>query len=259
MVPMQPIGFLTLPAELRSHVYKYISLTEAPLSAYRGLFLACRQIHAEMESECLKNWVEWLTETNDMWKNEQAAGDLIELQMPRKFSDISHLLVNSPLLPWGMEDAPSDAYWMTQVLADFFTAVFPLHLSSFTIRHAPFAYPTDLLQTFRFETFFRRILACIVLADWESPTNVAASDRLIFDFGMEVMTENPHDLLIGDDAVLDDWVSYDDRVDWDNFSMIKEVWMHAPTEHDKRFKVAIHWKGGLMKDKDWVFVTGSEE
>ena len=258
MALVQPTSFLTLPAELRYCVYKYLSPVEAPLSAYRGLFLACRQIHAEMESECFKNWVEWLTETNNRWKNEQAAGDLIQLQMPRKFSDISHLRVNSPLLPWGMEDAPSDAYWMTQVLADILTAVFPLHLSSFTIQHTPFAYPPDLLQTFCFESFFRRILPCIVLADWESPTNVAASDCLIFDFGMEVMTENPHDLLIGDNAVSDDWVSYDERVNWDDFSTIKEVWMHAPTENDKRFKVAIHWKRGLMKDKDWVFVTGSE-
>ena len=58
------MSFLHLPTELRFHIYSYISIPDAaPFSAYRGLFLSCKQIALELIQEAPKTILTHITKT----------------------------------------------------------------------------------------------------------------------------------------------------------------------------------------------------
>jgi hypothetical protein len=46
------VSFLDLPAELRFHIYALVAIpTAAPFSTYCGLYLSCKQVKNELDSE----------------------------------------------------------------------------------------------------------------------------------------------------------------------------------------------------------------
>ena len=58
------MSFLSLPTELRFEIYGYIAVPyEAPLSTYAGLYLSCRQVKDELDSEGTKLLEAHLSET----------------------------------------------------------------------------------------------------------------------------------------------------------------------------------------------------
>lgn len=110
--------FLDLPIELRFEVYGYIVIPDsAPLSAYRGLYQSCRQIKAEMDSECVKVFKAHLLEV--------AAGlPGVHIDLPTTFGTMQrlHLVVN--LLEYG-NFRPPEVCTLQSLLS--------LHLLSITI------------------------------------------------------------------------------------------------------------------------------
>jgi hypothetical protein len=48
------MSFLSLPAELRFQIYGIIAIPTTPFSAYRGMYLSCRQVKSELDEEGTK-------------------------------------------------------------------------------------------------------------------------------------------------------------------------------------------------------------
>jgi len=77
-------SFLDLPAELRNQVYGYIAIPHtAPLISHIGLYLSCRQIRSEMDSECAKIFRAYLKTFQDQHQDAH-------LVIPESFVEMQH-------------------------------------------------------------------------------------------------------------------------------------------------------------------------
>ena len=112
-------SFLDLPAELRNQVYGYIAIPHTvPLSSYIGLYLSCRQIRTEMDSECAKVFRQYLGTFQYQLQDAH-------LDMPETFAEMQHVRLHvTPIT------ASNLVRWF-----DESTALFPLHLASLSIIH----------------------------------------------------------------------------------------------------------------------------
>ncbi|CAE7185786.1 hypothetical protein CFE70_006352 [Pyrenophora teres f. teres 0-1] len=87
-------SFLQLPSEIRLQVYSHMAIPfTTPFSAYRGLYLSCRQIRAEMDDECGKILGEYLHTIkagleDDVSTAMTIPGDFLSMQHVRL--DFSH-------------------------------------------------------------------------------------------------------------------------------------------------------------------------
>jgi hypothetical protein len=87
-------SFLDLPAELRYQIYGYIAIPDtAPLSSYAGLYLSCRQIRLEMDSECIKVFRAYLTTLQDQLEETH-------VDLPESFAEMQHVRLNVKTLIW---------------------------------------------------------------------------------------------------------------------------------------------------------------
>ncbi|KAI4685701.1 hypothetical protein J4E81_008853 [Alternaria sp. BMP 2799] len=110
-------SFLDLPAELRNQVYGYIAIPHtAPLSSYIGLYLSCRQIRSEMDSECAKIFRAYLKTFQDQHQDAH-------LVIPESFVEIQHVRLH--VLP--TSNSNLDRRF------DKVTDIFLLHLASLSI------------------------------------------------------------------------------------------------------------------------------
>ncbi|KAF2731909.1 hypothetical protein EJ04DRAFT_514281 [Polyplosphaeria fusca] len=66
--PAAPSMLLTLPLELRLHIYSYLLPTRA-YKAYRGLRMACRQTHDEIDHEIVRDIAGFTKELEASWPN----------------------------------------------------------------------------------------------------------------------------------------------------------------------------------------------
>jgi hypothetical protein len=81
-------SFLDLPAELRYQIYGYIAIPDtAPLSSYAGLYLSCRQIRLEMESECIKVFRAYLATLQNQLEETH-------VDLPESFAEMQRLRLN---------------------------------------------------------------------------------------------------------------------------------------------------------------------
>jgi len=118
-------SFLDLPAELRNQVYRYIAIPHtAPLTSYIGLYLSCRQIRSEMDSECAKIFRNYLGTFQDQLQDAH-------LDIPETFTQMQHIRLH--VLP--TSDSNLDRRF------DKATAIFLLHLASLSIIYG---FPEDL-------------------------------------------------------------------------------------------------------------------
>ncbi|KAF2867480.1 hypothetical protein BDV95DRAFT_180591 [Massariosphaeria phaeospora] len=91
--PSPRLPFIDLPAELRLEIYSCIippNPSPRALYSHRGLFLSCRQIHDELQRECVKELDKPLEEIKRAWpiatfqeyRERYAPKSRIELRMP---------------------------------------------------------------------------------------------------------------------------------------------------------------------------------
>jgi len=110
-------SFLDLPAELRNQVYGYIAIPHtAPLTSYIGLYLSCRQIRSEMDSECAKIFRAYLKTFQDQLQ-------VAYLDIPETFAQMQHVHLHV------LQTSDSNLDRRINKL----TAIFPLHLASLSI------------------------------------------------------------------------------------------------------------------------------
>ncbi|KAI4668974.1 uncharacterized protein J4E79_001016 [Alternaria viburni] len=118
-------SFLDLPAELRNQVYGYIAIPHiAPLSSYIGLYLSCRQIRSEMDSECAKIFRAYLKTFQDQHQDAH-------LDIPETFAQMQHVRLH--VIPTKSSNPDRQL--------DTVTAIFSLHLASLSIIYG---FPEDL-------------------------------------------------------------------------------------------------------------------
>jgi hypothetical protein len=84
-------SFLSLPAELRFEVYATINaINDIPMSDFKGLYLSCWEVKAEMDKECTVKMGRAITKA---W-NEDASGLYFEL--PKTFATARQLQLLMP-------------------------------------------------------------------------------------------------------------------------------------------------------------------
>jgi hypothetical protein len=124
----QPIPFLELPAEIRNMCYSYMTPINGRPEEYSGLFLACKQVHIEMDGECVKHMRHLIDALEAKWaafESKQKSTD--KILRPQSFAQMQHFTLNFPRRSNGNY---IDTYIRSTNLVPYLRQILQLHLQS---------------------------------------------------------------------------------------------------------------------------------
>jgi hypothetical protein len=116
---------LKLPAELRLHIYKYISpvISGSPISSFRDIFLSCKQLYNEASTEVLKNGRKAIAALEG---ELQSSYGNVNVSAPQRLHDLISLPVTLPPVVGGQ-------LIMESFLDDILQQILVFHINHMTI------------------------------------------------------------------------------------------------------------------------------
>ncbi|KAF1996486.1 hypothetical protein P154DRAFT_320597 [Amniculicola lignicola CBS 123094] len=187
----QPPNLLTIPTELRFHIYEYLSLPHTTVSQCIGLFSSCKKIHAEAH-ELIKNTRKYLKHLEQ--KYNELLDEPVHITRPQKLLDCDSIeVLLSYNLFVGLDGPLSSSTSQLSLYLDQF-AIIPLRSLKFQILGRPGGLSERLDAVSIHKTFSFIASLDNSLNDFEEEAEGARTPPISYQIHQIVLqwSDNPH-------------------------------------------------------------------